>query len=183
MKVQVIYSSLSGRTRKVAEAIYADLPAEEKELLDLKDGEPTLDGDVILFGYWVDKGGPNAAMKELLPKVEGKAVGVFCTLGFYADSEHARKSLLAGVELLREKNTVLGGYVCNGALSESIISRFRQAGTSGPHSATPENEIRWAVMKDHPTEAELALAAERFKERVEIYRAFREKGLTFKSVL
>ena len=38
-------------------------------------------------------------------------------------------------------------------------------------------------MKDHPTEAERAMAAERFKERVEIYRAFREKGLTFKSVL
>ena len=183
MKVQIVYSSLSGRTKKVAEAIYAGIEAEEKSLIDLKDGEPVLDGDVILFGYWVDKGGPNAQMKALLPKVEGKAVGVFCTLGYYADSEHARQSLLAGIGLLKEKNTVIGGYVCNGALSEAVIARFRQAGMSGPHSASPENEIRWKVMQGHPTAAECALAAERFRERVEICRAFAAQGLTFKSVL
>ena len=48
MKVQIIYSSLSGKTRRLAEYLYEGLNAEEKSIHDLKDGVPTLDGDVLL---------------------------------------------------------------------------------------------------------------------------------------
>ena len=47
MKVQIIYSSLSGKTRRLAEYLYEGLSAEEKSIHDLKDGVPTLDGDVV----------------------------------------------------------------------------------------------------------------------------------------
>ena len=111
MKVQVIYSSLSGQTKKVAQAVFDAIVADNKTLHDLKDGEPTLDGDILLLGYWVDKGGPNAEMKALLSKIQGKAVGIFCTLGYYADSSHAQKSLCAGIDLVKEQNILLGSYV------------------------------------------------------------------------
>lgn len=183
MKIQVIYSSLSGQTKKVAQAIFDAVAADDKTLHDLKDGEPALDGDVLLLGYWVDKGGPNAEMKAFLPKIQGKAVGIFCTLGYYADSSHAQKSLDAGIALVKEQNILLGSYVCNGALSESIIARFRKAGTSGPHSASPENELRWEILQSHPTQAELNLAAERFRERAYLYQKYRENGLAFSSIV
>ena len=48
MKVQVIYASLTGCTRRLAEAIYEGVPAENKSIHDLKDGVPALDGDVLL---------------------------------------------------------------------------------------------------------------------------------------
>ena len=51
MKVQVIYSSLSGQTKKVAAAIFDAIVADDKTLHDLKDGEPALDGDILLLGY------------------------------------------------------------------------------------------------------------------------------------
>ena len=60
MKVQVIYSSLSGCTKRLAEGIFNGLNAMDKTIHDLKDGRPELEGDIILLGYWVDKGGPNA---------------------------------------------------------------------------------------------------------------------------
>ena len=49
MKVQVIYSSLSGQTKKVAQAVFDAVAAGDKTLHDLKDGEPALDGDVLLL--------------------------------------------------------------------------------------------------------------------------------------
>lgn len=184
MKIQIIYSSLSGKTERLAKAIAEGTAQKDScTLHNLKDGEPALDGDVVLLGYWVDKGGPEKKMKEFMEKVSGKAVGVFCTLGFYADAAHAHQSIAAGVDAVKEKNTVIGSYVCNGALSEQIIAMFRKNGTAGPHSASPENEIRWSVMASHPTEAECALGAERFRERVEIYRQFQDRGLAFPSVL
>ena len=70
MKVQIIYSSLSGCTRRLAEGIFDALTVEDKELYDLAAGTPALDGDVVLLGYWVDKGGPNAAMKAFMETIE-----------------------------------------------------------------------------------------------------------------
>ncbi|MDO4355254.1 MAG: flavodoxin family protein [Clostridia bacterium] len=181
MKVQVIYSSLSGCTRRLAEGIYAAIEAEEKQIWDLKDGEPELDGDVILLGYWVDRGGPGEAMSRFMAKVTGKHVGVFCTLAFWADSAHAHSALHNGVQLLEPNNTVIGGYVCNGSLSQSMIQAFRQRG-SGPHSASPANEARWEVMKDHPTSSEIALAAERFGERLRLLEKLTAVGEAFPSI-
>ena len=132
MKVQIVYSSLSGCTRRLAEGIFDALTVEDKELYDLAAGAPALDGDVVLLGYWVDKGGPNAAMKAFMETIEGKNVGVFCTLAYWADSAHAHAALAAGAALVKEKNRVLGGYVCNGAMSQAMIDRFRANGASVP---------------------------------------------------
>lgn len=184
MKVQIIYSSLSGRTKRLAEAIETEVKKEyDCTIHNLKDGAPTVDGDVLLLGYWVDKGGPEQAMKAFMGSVEGKAVGVFATLGAYADGAHAVHSIANGVNEVKEKNTVIGSYICNGALSDAIIEAFRKRGTEGTHSASPENEIRWEIMKDHPTKAECSLGAERFAERIRAYEMHVKQGLKFASVL
>lgn len=184
MKVQVIYNSLSGCTRRLAEGIFAGLNGVDKTLHDLRDGAPALDGDILLLGYWVDKGGPNEQMKQFMQGISGKTVGVFCTLAYFADSTHAYRSALSGAELLQAQgNTILGNYVCNGAISQAMIERFRRAPAGSPHSATPENEIRWALLKDHPTPADIALAQERFAERVALYARFTQAGLPYRSIV
>jgi len=181
MKVQIIYSSLSGCTKRLAKGIYDGLNTQDKTLHDLNNGEPKLTGEVILLGYWVDKGGPNEQMQKVMKQVEGKKVGVFCTLGFWADSVHAQQSLHNGVELVKEKNTVIGGYVCNGALSQPMIDAFRTR-IGGPHSATPASETRWAILKDHPTQNEINLAAERFNERLTLLDRLEQQGIEFKAI-
>ena len=181
MKVQIIYSSLSGCTRKVAEGIYHSLTGVDKSIHNLKDGEPVLDGDILLLGYWVDKGGPNEQMHAFLEKLKGRTVGIFCTLAFYADSEHGYQSLKKGVDLAAQQNTVIGSYVCNGALSEQMLAHFRTGKDAGHHAASPEKELRWKMMNTHPTQAEISLAAERFGERIQLYREFTENGLKFVS--
>ena len=184
MKIQIIYSSLSGKTERLAKTIFNGMGKEHTcTIHNLKDGEPSLAGDIILLGYWVDKAGPEQKMKQFMGKVKGKAVGVFCTLGFYADSAHAHESISNGVKEVQDNNTIIGSYVCNGAISEKIIEMFRKRGTERPHSPSKEHEIRWSIMASHPTDSECALGAERFRERVEIYSRFQEEGLTFKSIL
>ncbi len=184
MKVQVIYSSLSGCTEKLAKAVAEGISEKYTcTVHNLTEGVPALDGDVILLGYWVDKGGPNKEMKAFMETVSDKAVGVFATLGAYADSAHAAASIAAGVNMVKEKNTVIGSYICNGALAKGIIEMFRKNGKEGPHSASVENEIRWKIMENHPTKAECDLAAERFRERVEILELHQVHHRAFKSVI
>lgn len=180
MKVNVIYSSLSGCTRRLAQGIFDAVQADEKHLIDLACGAPDTDADVLLIGYWVDKGAPNEPTKGLLSSIAGKTVGIFCTLGYFCEAEYALASLRAGIDLVKAKNTVIGSYVCNGALSPAMIEHMRAAGS---HAATPQNEIRWQLFADHPTEAEIALGAERFCERIEMLRQFKDRQLEFTSIV
>lgn len=176
MKVQVIYSSLTGCTKKVADAIFNGIDVEQKTIHDLKDGAPALDGDIILLGYWGTSGNPNDEMKEFLQTVKGKAVGIFCTLGYYSDSAHARDTVESGLNLVKDNNEVIGAFVCNGAVAKS-------QGIDSNHIPTEQKEVRWEIIKDHPSAAECALAAERFNERIKLYTRCKELNLDFVSIL
>lgn len=67
MKVLIAYSSRTGNTRRVAEALAKAAP--EGSLLARVEDTPSADGfDVVFAGYWLDRGGPDAKAKE------------FCTL-------------------------------------------------------------------------------------------------------
>lgn len=180
MKVQIIYSSLTGCTKKLASAIFNGLDEKDKSIHDLKDGAPVLDGDIILLGYWGISANPNDEMKSFMQTVKGKAVGVFCTLGYYADSAHARQTLEAGLNLVKDDNEIIGAFVCNGAVSQTLIDG---QGKGGVHTPTEQKEIRWEIIRNHPTSAECALAAERFNERITLYKRCRELNIPFQSVL
>ncbi len=180
MNVQIIYSSLTGCTKKLANAIFNGIEAEQKSIHDLKDGTPALDGDIILLGYWGISANPNDEMKAFLQTVKGKAVGIFCTLGYYADSAHARETLEAGLNLVKNNNDVIGAFVCNGAVSQTLIDG---QGKGGVHTPTEQKEIRWEMIKNHPTAAECALAAERFNERIKLYTRCKELNIDFTSIL
>ena len=78
MKVQIIYASRTGCTRRLAEAIYEGIPGKEKSIHDLAEGIPELTGDIVLLGYWGIAGGPDQETRAFLSSVSGKAVGIFC---------------------------------------------------------------------------------------------------------
>ena len=180
MKVQVIYSSITGCTKRLAEAVYNGVTADEKSIHDLKDGTPVLDGDIIFLGYWGKNGLPNNEMKAFLNTIKGKVVGIFCTLGYYADSEHAFDTVRAGIDMVKENNEVICSYVCNGAVSKQLIDG---QGKGTPHVPNEQKEIRWEVIHSHPTKAECDLAAERFNERIYLYNRCKELNIPFTSIL
>ena len=57
MKKLVIFSTLTGNTEKIANAIFSVIEGD-KELLNVKDSDKINpdDYDKIIVGYWVDKG-------------------------------------------------------------------------------------------------------------------------------
>lgn len=178
MKVQIIYSSISGSTKKLAESIYNGLKTDQKSIHDLKDGKPVLDGDIILFGYWGKSGYPNNEMRAFLNTVKNKATGIFCTLGYYADSSHAYDTVQSGIDILKKQNEIICSYVCNGAVSVSLMDEHRI-----PEHPTQQKELRWKMIEDHPTKAECDLASERFNERINLYNRCKELNIPFCSIL
>lgn len=180
MKVQIIYSSLTGCTERVAKAIYHGIDSDSKTIHNLKDGVPELDGDIVIVGYWGISGGPCDEVKEFLKTIKGKVVGIFCTLGYYADSKHAMDTVENGIELVKDANEIIGSFVCNGAVAQNLKEGQGKGNATVP---TEQKELRWEMIANHPTDAECALAAERFNERIKLYTRAKELNIKFSSIL
>lgn len=167
MKVLVAYSSLTGNTKKLAEGIFQGLEDVEKEIKSIGETDSTDGYDVVIAGYWVDKGGPNKEAEEFLKGLRNKVVGIFATLGFWSDSDHAYHSLKRGEECVQENNKILAKYICQGKLSEKIIGQFKKLPEGNPHAVTPEKLRRYEIAKNHPSNADIQSAAELFHERLQ----------------
>jgi flavodoxin len=170
MKVLVTYSTLTGNTQKLAEGIYAGITTEEKVIKPMKEvSAAELDSsEIVLIGYWVDKGGPNKEAQEFLKGLEGKKVGLFATLGYWPDTEHGWNSLMKGEELVKIKNKVIARYVCQGKLGDDMIAMFSKLPADNPHALTEEKLRRYEVAKKHPSAADIAHAVEVFEERIHV---------------
>lgn len=161
MKTLVVYSSLSGNTKYLAEGIYDALKGE-KDIKSVKEADNWKEYDRILVGYWVDKGGPDKNAKEFLEKLKDKRVGVFATLGAYPDSEHAKTSLEAGVNIIKENNIPDASFICQGRLSEAIKSRLKKMPKDHSHYPDEKRLKRWKDAESHPNEEDVKDAVKVF---------------------
>lgn len=169
MNVLVTYSSKTGNTKKLAEGIFEELEKinVKKDILPMKEVANLENYDIILAGYWVDKGGPNEEAKKFLEKIENKKVGIFATLAFWPDSEHAYNAILNGEKLIKDKNHVIGKYICQGKIDEKLIEVFEKMPEGNPHRPTPEKRKRYKLSANHPSKSDISVAAEMFRERIE----------------
>ena len=160
MKILLTYSSKTGNTKKVAEAIGEALqlravPVEEK---------PAVTGyDLVIAGYWVDRGTADAKMKDFLGKLTSQKVALFATLGAEANSEHATQCLENGAALLGEGCEVVGRFICQGQVADEMVDMMKNMFPAGhPHAMTPERLARIEKAATHPDAADLAAAREYF---------------------
>ncbi|GBC60859.1 flavodoxin [Desulfonema ishimotonii] len=164
MKSLVVYSSRTGNTRKVAQAIFEILP-EPKEIHPVETAPPPDEFDFIALGFWANKGTADEAAQKYMKTINGKNVGVFGTLGAYPDSEHARKCM-ARVEKLLEGNHVHGGFMCQGKVDPDVVQMMAKVAPE-KHPMTPERRNRLEEAKLHPDEKDLLNARTAFEAILE----------------
>lgn len=161
MKSLIVYSSLTGNTKAVAQAIKEVFPSD-CDLKSVKEQPDPLDYDFIAIGYWVDKGGPDKNAASFMEKVKGKKVGLFGTLGAYPDSEHADHCRTKAMELMKE-NEVLGHFLCQGKIDPKVLEMMAKM-ASKQHPMTQERKDRIEEAKKHPNEEDFHAAKKVFEE-------------------
>lgn len=161
MKILITYSSRTGNTKKVAEAIRDALPGEA-ELIRAEQLLPEISGyDVVFAGFWADRGTANQESAAVLKRLHGQKVAVFGTCGAYADSEHARECLDNAAALVPSDSKVFSTWICQGKVDPKIVEMMAAMFPAGhPHSMTPERIARLEEAKKHPSEEDLRKAGE-----------------------
>lgn len=161
MKTLITYSSQTGNTKKVADAVSkAFTGAELKDISEVDH----LDYDLIVVGTWIDKSTADTKALKFIETIKDKKTAFFYTLGAYPDSDHA-KDCTANIKNLFETNNneVIGHFHCQGAINPKLIAWMSQLPTEHPHSPNPDRIKRWEDAKSHPNEKDLADAKEAFK--------------------
>ena len=123
MKTSIVYSSKTGNTRQLADAIAAALP-ENDILYTGTPCEAALAADRLFIGFWTDKGSCNSEIADFLKTVKDKQVFLFGTAGFGGDAAYFDKVLHAVKKHLDGSNTLLGSYMCQGRMPQSVRDRY-----------------------------------------------------------
>jgi flavodoxin len=157
MKSMVVYSSRTGNTKAVAEAIQAAMP-EGCELYAVEEAPSSEAYELVAVGFWVDRGTADANAQKYLGGIKNKTVILFGTLGAFPDSDHARDSMARAAMLLPQGNALLGTFICQGRVDPKIVKRFKDLPAGHPHAPTPESIARQQAASCHPDEADFARA-------------------------
>lgn len=157
MKTLIVYSSLTGNTKKVAEAI-KEVFGDEADLFSVEEKPDARAYDLIAVGFWVDRGTADKKAQAYITELREKKVALFATLGAYPDSEHARKSMQNAGALLNASNQLLGTFICQGKVNGNLMEKFKDLPQGHPHAMTPERIARHREAAKHPDEVDLRKA-------------------------
>lgn len=164
MKSLVVYSSLTGNTKMVAEAV-AEVLMPDCTLCRVED-EPDFAGyDLVAVGYWVDRGTADKKAADYLVRIKNSKVALFVTIGADPKSEHASKSVANGIAMLDASNKLMGTFICQGKIDPKLIeSMSKMFPPDHPHGMNEARIARHKAASTHPDAGDLKAAKAVFQE-------------------
>lgn len=163
MKILLTYSSKTGNTKAVADAIFEVLP-DGADFFEISKVADVHSYDAVIVGFWVDKGVPNKEADDFIRQIRNKKVAYFFTLGAYPDSEHASVCAHYTTDLFRKNgNTIEASFRCQGKIDPELTKMFLSFPKGHPHYMDEERRKRHEQAATHPDAADLKNAQEVFK--------------------
>ena len=119
----IIFSSVTGNTEKLADTIHETLP---QDMCDYFGGNELQvpESDLLYIGFWTDKG-----------NAENKKIFLFGTAGFGGSNTYFNKILEQVRQSIDSSNEVIGAYMCQGKMPQSVRDRYIKMKENPEHPA------------------------------------------------
>lgn len=131
MKVAIIYDSITGNTKKLADVICECFNNGVKIYKEYCD--EILNFDLIFVGSWTDKGEPSDKIKKVYKNIHGKKIFVFGTCGFGGSDNYFKQLFERTMKYINEDNEIVGYYFCPGKISETIKNKYDKILETNPN--------------------------------------------------
>lgn len=169
LNVAFLVNSRGGNTRMVAGAIKKAVAATDATVVHLAaipdtaeagviDAEVDALGpaDVVMVGFWCDKGTCSPAVASLLSKLSGKKVFLFGTCGFGASDDYYAQIIDRVTSNLPLDAEVIGWTMCQGKMGTAVRKRYEAVLAENPEDARAKMLLdNWAAAKSHPDKEDL----------------------------
>lgn len=152
MSYAIVYSSRTGNTAMLAQAVREALPQEDCRYF----GAPApqaLAADTVYVGFWTDKGTCDEPTARFLQSLTDQKVFLFGTAGFGGAPAYFQQILDRVKANLAPGVQVTGTYMCQGKMPPAVRDRY---------AAMEENPRRTAMLENfdqalsHPDQEDLA---------------------------
>ena len=144
----VIYSSRTGNTKQVAEAIVGVLP-EGTPCVPVNEAPADLSQyDLVFMGFWADQGNADKVAQAVLKRIDNEKVALFATLGVPPMMPHAKETMVAATGLLPKGQEPIGTFMCQGKVDPKVIEMMFKIFPDGhPHDAI--RNVKNAINRRH----------------------------------
>ena len=156
MKSLIVYSSQSGNTKKLAQAVYETLTGP-KAMYAVAEAPAPADYDLVALGFWLQAGKPDPKSAEYLGRIGKKSLFLFATHGAAAGSDHALNAMDAARSLAPEAD-IVGTYSCQGQVNPKVLEKAK----SKPEPPVWIDDTDDAV--GHPDEADIEVLTYKIAE-------------------
>ena len=119
----IIFSSMTGNTRKLADKIHEILPKESCDYFGTADAQG-IESELLYIGFWTDKGNADSDTLDFLSKLKNKKIFLFGTAGFGGSDAYFQRILGNVKSAIDLSNTIVGEYMCQGKMPQSVRERY-----------------------------------------------------------
>lgn len=123
MTYSIVYSSKTGNTKMLADALHQALPADDCLYFGAPDAQ-ALAAERIYIGFWTDKGTCDAETAAFLAQLTQQEIFLFGTCGFGGGAAYFEQILARVRDLLPESVQLVGSYLCPGKMPQSVRDRY-----------------------------------------------------------
>lgn len=152
MSYAIVYSSRTGNTAMLAQAVREALPQEDCRYF----GAPApqaLAADTVYVGFWTDKGTCDEPTARFLQSLTDQKVFLFGTAGFGGAPAYFQQILDRVKANLAPGVQVTGTYMCQGKMPQAVRDRYAAMEESPRRTAILEN---FDQALSHPDQEDLA---------------------------
>lgn len=157
--VTCIVSSRTGNTRKVADAVQAELRRLGFDVRERERGRE-VDTQLVVMCFWCFKSTLDPLNAKLLAGLSGKRILVFGTFGGYPDSPYADKVRGNVVRAVNERNECAGVFLSQGKVRMDNIEKRRALPPKDPHHLDDAGVARVRESQHHPDDQDLRAAVD-----------------------
>lgn len=144
MKIAIIYKSVTGNTKLIADAIKEAL--NEENIVYFGEPKYNIDADIYIVGSWTDKGDCSKEIKEYLSNLDNRKIAYFGTAGFGENEEYYKKLFERVKAYIKDTNEILGYFYCQGKMPMSVKDRYV------------------SLIKEHPDDKRLQVSIDNFNK-------------------
>lgn len=142
MKIAIVYKSITGNTKLLAEAIKEETP--KNQLVYFGEPKANIQADLYIIGSWTDKGMCATEIAEFMQNIKNAKVAYFGTAGFGGSEEYYEKLFERIKTNINDSNKILGKFFCQGKMPMQIRDRYVD------------------LIKEHPDDKRLKVSVENF---------------------
>lgn len=153
MKIAIIYKSVTGNTKLLAEEIQKNL---NNEVIYIGAPQEDIDADLYFIGSWTFKGECVKEIADYLKTIHNKKIAYFGTCGFGGSLSYYETIFKRVESNIDESNELLGYFICQGKMPLTVKQKYIEMIKANPEDKNLQVSIKnFDEALNHPDESDL----------------------------